>query len=249
MSEPQDDLFNSTFWIDAGAPNGLKTGESQFEITTNAFVAGTVISLLFGAEFWIDAAAPNKFVFAEAQIEINSFKVTVGREIVFGQANLSGSVNATVTNSSVFQPGEPEEPTGIKNLLVINNKAITEHNRTFSSSVISLFIQNQNWDSRRSRYQKIQNSRRTFSISWSFLPNRPERTVDLRLGRDFIKSIAEDPDYHVLKMINMDSDGLTPPSETEYNVVVKNYTETLIRRDVGDDTYYWDCSLELEEIG
>lgn len=249
MSEPQNDLFNSTFWIDAGAPNGLVAGESQIEIESNIFVAGTVISLLFSADFWIDASAPNKFVFAEAQIQIDGLKVVVGKEVLLAQSNISIETDVVVSDSSVFKPGQPEELSSIKNLLSIDGKPITEHNRTFNSSVISLFVQNQNWNSKRSRYQKLESSRKTFSISWSFLPNRRDRTVDYRWGRDFIKSVAEDPDYHVLRMMNMDSDGLTPPTETEYNVVVKNYSETLIRRDVTDDTYYWDCTLELEEIG
>lgn len=73
-------------------------------------------------------------------------------------------------------------------------------------------------------------------------------TVDEKHGRDFIKNLASDPKTHKLKFLNLDTDGLNPYSETEYNVIVKNYSESLIRRDLVGDTYYWNCTLELEEV-
>ena len=74
-----------------------------------------------------------------------------------------------------------------------------------------------------------------------------EKTVDTRHGRDYIASVSEDPDVHVLKVINQDQNGLTPYTETSYNVFVRSYSETLIRRDLSDGVYYFDCSLTLEE--
>jgi hypothetical protein len=85
-------------------------------------------------------------------------------------------------------------------------------------------------------------------MSWSWLPNSINYTVDGNSGRDFIKKIAEDPRHHVLKIINMDETGTTPYSETSYNVLVKDYSETLIRRDIPNDVYFWDCSMSLEEV-
>jgi hypothetical protein len=46
----------------------------------------------------------------------------------------------------------------------------------------------------------------------------------------------------------MDETGTTPYSETSYNVLVKDYSETLIRRDIPNDVYFWDCSMSLEEV-
>jgi hypothetical protein len=85
-------------------------------------------------------------------------------------------------------------------------------------------------------------------MSWSWLPNSINYTVDGNSGRDFIKRVAEDPRHHVLKIINMDETGTTPYSETSYNVLVKDYSETLIRRDIPNDVYFWDCSMSLEEV-
>jgi hypothetical protein len=250
MSEAQDDLLNSTLWLDAGATSDLVPAKASLSIDSNIFVAGTMLTVLSSAVFWIDASFANKnLILGEVSIEIEGFKVVAGEEILKAAVTIEPNVNLTISDASVFKPSEPEQISSIKNLFVIDGKPITEHNRTFSSSLINLYVQNANWNSKKTRYQKLQGSRRTFSLSWNFLPNRRDRTVDSRWGRDYIKSIAEDPELHVLKMINMDSDGLTPPTETEYNVIVKNYTESMVRRDVGDETYYWDCTLELEEVG
>jgi len=138
----------------------------------------------------------------------------------------------------------------IRTLLSIDNRVITGHNRQFQSSLEPVFIENKNVNNIRSRYYKstTRASRRTFVLSWSFLPNSKEKTVDDRWARDYISSVANDPDYHVLKITNMDSSGLTPASETSYNVLVTDYSETLIRRDIADNSYYWDCSITLGEI-
>ena len=67
-------------------------------------------------------------------------------------------------------------------------------------------------------------------------------------GRDFIKALSEDPDYHVLTINKIDSNGVTPHTEEVYNVLVVGYDEKLVRRDVERDMYFWDCSLQLEEV-
>jgi DNA-dependent RNA polymerase auxiliary subunit epsilon len=74
-----------------------------------------------------------------------------------------------------------------------------------------------------------------------------EKTVDSRHARDYISIVSEDPDVHILKVINQDQNGLTPYTESTYNVFVRSYSETLIRRDLSDGVYYFDCSLTLEE--
>ena len=80
------------------------------------------------------------------------------------------------------------------------------------------------------------------------LPGERENTVDQRFGRNKIKEIARDPDTHTLKVLNLDSDGTTPYTETEYTVLVRGYSEKLIRRDISNNMYFWDCSIQLEEV-
>jgi hypothetical protein len=137
----------------------------------------------------------------------------------------------------------------IKTFLLIDNKPITNHNRKLDVSLSASYIENINWNNKKNRYYKSgsRSGRKTFSLSWNFLPNFMEKTVDTRHGRDYILSISEDPDVHILKIINQDENGLTPYTESTYNVFVRSYSETLIRRDISDGVYYFDCNLTLEE--
>ena len=138
----------------------------------------------------------------------------------------------------------------IRTFMLIDGKAITNHNRIFESGLEPIFTQNVNWNNRKTRYYKSTSraGRRTFSLSWSWLPNSLEYTADQKEARDYIKTIASDPSHHVLKIVNLDESGATPYSETSYNVLVKDYNESLIRRDLSNDVYFWDCSITLEEV-
>jgi hypothetical protein len=138
----------------------------------------------------------------------------------------------------------------IRTFMLIDGKAITNHNRIFESGLEPIFTQNKNWNNRKTRYYKSTSraGRRTFSLSWSWLPNSLEYTADQKEARDYIKTIASDPSHHILKIVNLDESGATPPTETSYNVLVKDYNESLIRRDLSNDVYFWDCSITLEEV-
>lgn len=138
---------------------------------------------------------------------------------------------------------------GYRTLLVLDDKPLTDQGRTLSSELGQLFIENKNWNNSKSRYYKRPSSsgRTSFSLSWSYLPDSRYDTVDKRFARDFIKEIASDPDIHTLKIINQDVVGANAYTETQYNVYVRDYSETLIRRDINNDIYLWDCTLTLEE--
>lgn len=142
------------------------------------------------------------------------------------------------------------DDTSIRTLFTLDGKPLTNHNRKFESSISPLFIENKNWNNRSNRYYKRATSsgRRTFSLSWTMLPNSLEDTVDQRHGRDFLNSIAEDPDSHVLKVLNQDENGLTAYTETSYTVFVRSYSETLVRRYIDQGVYLYDCNISLEEV-
>ena len=142
------------------------------------------------------------------------------------------------------------DPGMFKTLVLIDGKPLTNHNRKLDMSIEPIFTEAINWANSKSRYFKstARSGRRIFNISWSYLPNSTTYTVDGNRGRDFIKDIAQDPRHHVLKIINMDESGTTPYSETSYNVLVKDYNETLIRRDIPNEVYLWDCSMSFEEV-
>jgi hypothetical protein len=142
------------------------------------------------------------------------------------------------------------DDTSIRTLFTLDNKPLTNHNRNFDASLSPLFIENKNWDNRSNRYYKRATSsgRRTFNLSWTMLPNALEDTVDQKHGRDFLNSIAEDPDAHVLKVLNQDENGVTAYTETSYTVFVRSYSETLVRRYINEGVYLYDCNLSLEEV-
>ncbi len=137
-----------------------------------------------------------------------------------------------------------------RTLILLDGKPLTIHNRKIDMGVDQIFTETVNWNNRKTRYYKsnARAGRRIFNMSWSWLPNSVNYTVDGNSGRDFIKNIAEDPRHHILKIINIDETGATPYTETSYNVLVKDYNETLIRRDIPNDVYFWDCAMSLEEV-
>jgi len=185
---------------------------------------------------------------ASSVINITHVVNFTAKEIVL--AGISIAIRSrTIINPPVrFSPSFIDF-SSIRTFLILDDKPLTNHNREFDISIAPSFVENKNWNNRKSRYYKraSESGRKTFSLSWKFLPNFMDKTVDTRHGRDYIASISEDPDVHVLKVVNQDQNGLTPYTETSYNVFVRSYSETLIRRDLADGVYYFDCNLTLEE--
>lgn len=214
-----------------------------------------------------------KDAFASSIITSVSSISTIATKIQFISSALSANVNLTVAGKLVlitirivvnnlgqataravkFIAGNvisASDLSDIRTVLLIDDKPITNHNRKLGVSVDPIFVENVNWNNRKSRYYKssARPARKTFNLSWSYVPNSQSHTVDGKRGRDYIREIAGKPQHHVLKIINMDENGNTPYTETSYNVLVKDYNETLVRRDLSEDIYFWDCSISLEEV-
>lgn len=214
-----------------------------------------------------------KDAFTSSIITSTSSISTIATKIQHISSALSGNVNLTVAGKLVlitiriivnnlgqataravkFIAGNvisASDLSDIRTVLLIDDKPITNHNRKLGVSVDPVFVENINWNNRKSRYYKssARPARKTFNLSWSYVPNSQSHTVDGKRGRDYIREIAGKPQHHVLKIINMDENGNTPYTETSYNVLVKDYNETLVRRDLSEDIYFWDCSISLEEV-
>ena len=191
-----------------------------------------------------------EFVKAAVSISAMLTKVVVFKEINFAQATISALTPSLFVNLIKFKANGDIDTSNYQTLFVIDDSPLTNQGRTFSSDLSQVVIENKNWNNRKSRYYKRSGSagRKTFTLSWTYLPNSRQDTVDRRHARDFLKSIANDPDVHVLKMINDDSDNTTPYTETQYQVFIKDYSETLLRRDLINGVYYWDCNMTLEEV-
>jgi hypothetical protein len=190
-----------------------------------------------------------KFAFALASSGVSITTDFNTKFIGLIKANIPIALKSIVKPPIRLSPSYIDD-TSIRTLFTLDGKPLTNHNRVFDSSISPLFIETKNWNNRSNRYYKRATSsgRRTFNLSWTMLPNSLEDTVDLRHGRDFLNSIAEDPDSHVLKVLNQDENGLTAYTETSYTVFVRSYSETLVRRYINEGVYLYDCSLSLEEV-
>lgn len=154
----------------------------------------------------------------------------------------------SISGPSLLKTAYLEDVSSIKPIFTIDNVPITEHNRKFNSDFSFNPIMNSKWNNKTGVYFRTQNAKRSFAFQWSFVPGQSYNTVDLNAGRDYIKSIAANPFEHTLTIRNLDSNGLSLFTSNTYSVLVVEYSETLIRRDLNIDEYYWDCSLTLEEV-
>jgi len=195
-------------------------------------------------------AAAHEIIRASVSINGAVTKVTVIKEINFGKASLNLSKLNLFVNLIRFKANGVIDTSNYQTLFIIDDSPLTNQGRTFSSDLSQVIIENKNWNNKKSRYYKRSGSagRKTFTLAWTFLPNSRQDTVDRRHARDFLKSIANDPDVHTLKMINDNSNNTTPYTETQYQVFIKDYSETLLRRDLINGVYYWDCNMTLEEV-
>ena len=219
-------------------------------ITSSVTMTGTRITkaIVTSAIVSTAQAAGIKSVRGVSVVSVTTNMNVLGGEIVFGLASISLIARININTPVRFSPSFIDY-SSIRTFLILDDKPLTNHNREFDVSITPSFIENRNWNNRKNRYYKraSESGRKTFSLSWKFLPNFMTQTVDTRHGRDYIASISEDPDVHVLKVINQDQNGLTPYTETSYNVFVRSYSETLLKRDLYNGVYYFDCNLTLEE--
>jgi hypothetical protein len=186
--------------------------------------------------------------FAQCQIDGISFKVVVGKKIALLNAQLSAVATLLSIPAIRFSPSIVEDMQSIRPLLIIDGKPLTEHNRQIDITYVNQFVENVNWNSNKNRYYKKKKARKQYSVSWTYVPNSREKTVDQKHGRDTIRDIGKNPRVMNLKFLNIDSNGSNSYTEISHDVVVSSYSEKLIRRDVSDDTYYWDCNLSFEEV-
>lgn len=189
-----------------------------------------------------------KIAYASTSITGMSVTLTMGTEIQIARISILAVATSLVAQTIKFSAIGGEDTQSIRTLMYIDNKPITEHNRSLDAAINQPMYENNNWAGARRRYYKSSSGRKTFSISWSMLPNSRQKAVDLKFARDFISEVGSDPDVHTFKIINLDSSNTTPYTKNEYNVIVKDYSESLIRRDLGDESYWWNCNLTLEEV-
>lgn len=162
--------------------------------------------------------------------------------------SVSASASVLISSIDILSTGILEDTGDIKPFFVIDNIPLTEHNRITQFNDVPKISINENWYGKKGVYFKTSKNKRNFVIEWKMVPGKRENTVDYHGGRDYIKNVAMDPASHILKIRNLDTDGLSPHTYESYNVLVVSYNESLVRRDLNNDEYYWDCSLGLQEV-
>lgn len=246
------------------------TGATASDITINITKIAISNSAVSGDVTLADTSIIKEARAVSALSAQSNFISAIGK-VAFLNAALSGTVNLTtagriflatirinvlnntnITASAIrFSSNVVSDNTIIRNLLLLDNKPLTNQTRTFAINATPKFIENENWQGNISRYYKntaaSKGAKRTFNLDWSFIPNESSFTVDLRESRNFLKQIAQDSDVHTLTIINQDVNGLTPYTEDDIDVFITSYSETLIRRDLPSESYYFSCNMVLEE--
>lgn len=214
-----------------------------------------------------------KIAKALASITPTSNVAVLGTLIKYASATISGSANLSVVGDIVlitakinnlfgntqitvqvvrFSNSITADSTLIRTLLMLDGIPLTNQNRQFDISVTPIFVENINWQGDASRYYKNTSAnsggKRIFNLQWRFIPNYENKTVDLRASRNYINKKSKDADVHTLTILKQDEAGTTPYTEENVDVLITNYSENLIRRDLVDDVYYFDCSMSLEEV-
>lgn len=245
-------------------------GVAASEVTTNVTKISISQSAISGSANLANTAILKQARAVSALSAQSNAVSTIGK-ISFLNAVLSGTVNLTtagriflatirinilnntnITASAIrFSNNVISDNTIIRNLLLLDNKPLTNQTRNFAINATPKFIENENWQGNISRYYKntaaSKGAKRTFNLDWSFIPNESSFTVDSRESRNFLKQIAQDSDVHSLTIINQDVNGVTPYTEDDIDVFITSYSETLIRRDLSSESYYFSCNMVLEE--
>jgi hypothetical protein len=128
----------------------------------------------------------------------------------------------------------------IVKLLSLDGVEITEHSRKYSGSE-SIAASDVELDSGiNKRY--IKKNKKTLSLSFTYLPSLSIHTVDARVGRNYLQTIANKRGK-VAVYIQLGPE----EAPQQYDAYVTNYSETLIKRDVASQCAYYDVSIALEE--
>lgn len=130
--------------------------------------------------------------------------------------------------------------TTLLNVIKLNGAEITEHGRTLSTSVNSNSSDVMMNNGNKKRY--IKSAKNTYSLNYFYLPSNTDKTVDGRVGRDYLISLMS---YRGKILLSIDIDPDEPAFETY--VYADSYSEDLVRRDVKTDCSYYNVQVSFRE--
>jgi hypothetical protein len=238
-----------------------KIVKAKILIDVSSNIIATMRKILFAASIITPSSTVNtiarKIKFASSIINSNVNLIVIGK-IVLITARINQLFNNTditvraIKFSNTVVHATTVDFSSIRSLLMLDGVPLTNQNRKLDVSAAPIFIENLNWQGDASRYYKNASAnsatKRTFNLQWTFIPNFENKTVDLRASRNFLNKKSKDGDVHTLTILKQDENGTTPYTEENVDVLIVNYSENLIRRDLVDNVYYFDCSMSLQEV-
>lgn len=124
--------------------------------------------------------------------------------------------------------------------ITLNGTEITNHNRKFGMTDGLNVNDIETAGGRKRRFYK--SSKRSIDLNFTYLPDKANRTVDQRAGRDFMFGLAYSSPFVVVTM--QDSPG---DVYKEFSGYIVSYQEKMLRRDLKSQCTYYDLSFSIEE--
>jgi len=235
---------------------GMRFATASSSIESNSDVSASMIKEAMASASII--ASSNMSIVATRIMTIASSISSNVNIAVLGRISLITARIVIFNNSSItaqtikFSNSAITDLSVIRSLLMLDGVPLTNQNRKFAVDATPIYIQNLNWQGDASRYYKNASAnsgaKRVFNLQWSFIPNYENKTVDLRASRNYLNTKSKDGDVHTLTIIKQDDSGTSPYTEESVDVLITNYSENLIRRDLVSDVYYFDCTMSLQEV-
>ena len=85
-------------------------------------------------------------------------------------------------------------------------------------------------------------NKKAISLSYSYIASNSDKTVDGRVGRDFIYNLAASSPY---VLVNYKDESLG--EDVQFYGFIDNYTDSIIRRDLQNQCIYYEVNFEIRE--
>lgn len=238
------------------AVEGTRLAVASVSIESNSNVSASMMKEAMASV--LITASSNASIIATKIIKIAStinsnVNLSIVGKIVLTTIRINIFNNSSITAQTIkFSNSAITDLSVIRSLLMLDGVPLTNQNRKFAVDATPIYIENLNWQGDASRYYKNASAnsgaKRVFNLQWSFIPNYENKTVDLRASRNYLNTKSKDGDVHTLTIIKQDDSGTSPYTEESVDVLITNYSENLIRRDLVSDVYYFDCTMSLQEV-
>lgn len=133
-----------------------------------------------------------------------------------------------------------------KSFFKLNGRELTAQNRKYQSNVNTKAktIVLASGNSRRYHIRSPQ----IFSLTYTYLPGPDAMTVDGKAARDYLYTVASTGNNASIEYL---PDYTSDQSDFDYKtarVIVKGYKESVLRRDEDNGCYYYNLSIQFEEL-